>query len=77
MAGRKRIRGWFARVVLGIMMSAVAFVVERRLLRAIKRGGTKKDPLRDLAGSPRRTGVDLSSSAEDQVEDEREREQTP
>ena len=34
---RKRAARGFERVVLGVAMSALAFVVERRLLKAIKK----------------------------------------
>ncbi|HJP65814.1 MAG TPA: hypothetical protein VKA30_05855 [Actinomycetota bacterium] len=35
---------WFERTVLSAGMSAVAFIVERRLLKAIKTGGVKPAP---------------------------------
>ena len=82
MAGRKRIRGWFARVILGMMMTVVAFVVEKQLLRALKRSSGKSKALRDLGTPPpERVATsagepgDLSSSSpEDQVEDQGRRE---
>jgi hypothetical protein len=42
MAGRRRIRRFFERAILGGVMSVVAFVIERRLLKTIKQGGAKK-----------------------------------
>ena len=36
-----RISLWFERIVLGAAMSLVAFVTERILLRALKRGGVR------------------------------------
>ena len=30
---------WIERVILGVMMTAVAFVVERKLLKSIREGG--------------------------------------
>jgi hypothetical protein len=42
MAGCHRIRRFFERAVLGAVMSVIAFVIERRLLKTIKQGGTKK-----------------------------------
>jgi hypothetical protein len=32
---------WFQRVLLGVMMTVVAWVVERQLLKAIKKSGQK------------------------------------
>ena|GEM_PF-3263533 len=50
---RRRRRGrlflWFERAVLGTGMTFVAFVIERRLLKAIKKGGMKPAP-RTAAG---------------------------
>ena len=34
-----RVRTWFERLVLGAIMTVVAFVVERRLLKVIKQRG--------------------------------------
>jgi hypothetical protein len=58
-----------------MMMSVVAFVVERRLLRAIKRGG-RRSPLDDLRRSSTAgpEGEALPSPAKQQVEDQSERE---
>ena len=42
MAGRRRVRRFFERAILGGVMSVVAFVIERRLLKTIKQGGSKK-----------------------------------
>jgi hypothetical protein len=73
---KRRVRAWFARVVLGMMMGVVAFVVERRLLRAIKRGG-KRGSLDDLMKPPataEREGQDLSSPVKQQVDHQAERE---
>jgi hypothetical protein len=40
---RRRFRPirWFQRVLLGVMMTVVAWVVERQLLKAIKKSGQK------------------------------------
>jgi hypothetical protein len=42
MAGRRRVRRFFERAILGAVMTVIAFVIERRLLKSIKEGGTKK-----------------------------------
>jgi hypothetical protein len=72
---KRRVRSWFARVVLGTMMGVVAFVVERRLLRAIKRGG-QRSPLDDLMKPALAEGEEqvLSSPTKQEVEDQGERE---
>ena len=41
---RGRVFRWFERTLLGFGMTVVAFVVERRLLKAIKHGGVKAAP---------------------------------
>jgi hypothetical protein len=41
---RRRAFRWFERVVLSAGMSAVAFVVERRILKALRTGSVKPAP---------------------------------
>jgi hypothetical protein len=41
---RGRVFCWFERGVLGVGMTLMAFVVERRLLKAIKRGSVEPAP---------------------------------
>ncbi|HEX2025509.1 MAG TPA: hypothetical protein VHH92_03845, partial [Actinomycetota bacterium] len=41
---RSRLARWFERVALGAIMGGVAFVVERRLMKAIRRRGTEGAP---------------------------------
>jgi hypothetical protein len=36
---RRRFARWFERVVLGAVMSVIAFVIERRVLKAIRTKG--------------------------------------
>jgi flagellar biosynthesis/type III secretory pathway M-ring protein FliF/YscJ len=36
---RRRFARWFERVVLGAVMSVIAFVIERRVLKAIRAKG--------------------------------------
>jgi hypothetical protein len=45
-APKRRVLRVVERAVLGAIMSAVAFVVERQLLRALKKGGRKPEPAR-------------------------------
>jgi hypothetical protein len=63
MAGRRRIRTWIERVALGAIMGAVAFVVERRLLKLLRRRG-EAEPGKAQPG--RR--VELSTAPEDVAE---------
>jgi hypothetical protein len=39
--GRSRIGRWFERVALGTIIGGVAFIVERRLVKAIRRRGAE------------------------------------
>ncbi|MBA3552489.1 MAG: hypothetical protein H0W27_06430 [Actinobacteria bacterium] len=57
------LRAWLRRSILGAMMTGVAFVVERRLLKAIRAGGARTSP----GGEP---GTSGSLSAADQVDDQ-------
>jgi len=60
MRGKPRGRAFraFERVVLGIGMTVVAFVIERRLLRALKKGSvepaprTAAEPGEEIGGPP-------------------------
>ena len=51
-----RFSRWFERVALGAIMSVVAFVVERRLLKVIRQRGAKPD-------EPQETSADLGTPA--------------
>jgi hypothetical protein len=42
---RNKIRVWFERAILGVMMTAVAWVVERRLMKVLKTGNPSKRAL--------------------------------
>ena len=42
MVRRSRLYRWFERAILGAGMTLIAFVVERRLLKAIKQGKTNR-----------------------------------
>ncbi|MBA3728751.1 MAG: hypothetical protein H0W94_06065 [Actinobacteria bacterium] len=57
------VRTWLHRSILGAMMTGVAFVVERRLLKAIRSGGARTGPGGEL-------GPTGSLPAADQVDDE-------
>jgi len=37
--GRRRVGRWFERTILGAVMSVIAFVIERRVLKAIRAKG--------------------------------------
>lgn len=43
MVRRSRLYRWFERAILGVGMTLIAFVVERRLLKAIKQGKARPD----------------------------------
>ena len=46
-----RFSKWFERIALGTIMSVVAFVVERRLLKVIReRGSTEEDGVSEADG---------------------------
>jgi hypothetical protein len=49
----------FARVVLGVVFATIAFVIERRVIKAIKKGqlGPKKEPATELAATSTSDGV--------------------
>ena len=49
MSRRRRLARWFERAVLGALMSVIAFVIERRVLKAIRQKG--EEP-----AAPGRTG---------------------
>lgn len=59
-AGRRRFRTWIERVALGAIMGAVAFVVERRLLKLL-RGRDQAGP----SSSPSGGRAELSAAPED------------
>jgi hypothetical protein len=50
--GRGRAFRWFERTVLSAGMTAVAFVVERRLLKGLKTGSVKPAPRTAAEGEP-------------------------
>jgi hypothetical protein len=60
MAGRRRFRTWVERVALGAIMGAVAFVVERRLLKLLGRRGEAGAPSSSSGGR-----AELSAAPED------------
>jgi hypothetical protein len=45
--GRRGLWGRFERLLLGVAMGIAAFVIERRVLRSIKRTGTSRLPVPD------------------------------
>ena len=49
MTRRRRVARWFERAVLGAVMSVIAFVIERRVLKAIRQKG-------EAPPEPARTG---------------------
>jgi hypothetical protein len=62
-AAAKKARGalyrWFERLVLGLAMSLLVFVVERRILKALKMGGVHPAP-RTAAPQPDPRATDPS-----------------
>jgi hypothetical protein len=52
---RRRVARWFERAILGSVMSVIAFVIERRVLKAIRAKGQAPEPPRtgELAPEPR------------------------
>jgi hypothetical protein len=49
---RGKVFRWFERVVLSAAMSAIAFVAERRILKALKQGTVKPAPRTAAEGEP-------------------------
>jgi len=41
---RRRFARWFSRAILGAVMSVIAFVIERRVLRALRNKETLQPP---------------------------------
>ena len=58
---RRRVGRWFERVALGVIMGAVAFVAERRLMKAMRRRGEQPRKTREET-------VELSTAAPEQVD---------
>ncbi|HXJ67256.1 MAG TPA: hypothetical protein VNN79_26185 [Actinomycetota bacterium] len=53
-----RARVWFERAILGVMMTVVAWVVERRLLKVLKTGNANKRAMQKAERDTRRTQPD-------------------
>lgn len=57
MTRRRRFARWFERAVLGAVMSVIAFVIERRVLKAIREKGQEpQKPARKGEFSPTSEG---------------------
>jgi flagellar biosynthesis/type III secretory pathway M-ring protein FliF/YscJ len=66
---------WFERVALGAVMGAVAFVVERRLVKVIKRRGREEEEARPASKQGDRQDLELTPGSK-QVDDQTARQQT-
>ena len=44
MSRRRRVARWFERALLGSVMSVIAFVIERRVLKAIRNKSALEEP---------------------------------
>jgi hypothetical protein len=57
----ERLSNRFARVVLGAAFAMIAFVIERRVIKAIKKGqlGPKKEQATELAATSTSEGVQV------------------
>jgi hypothetical protein len=57
----QRLSNRFARVVLGVVFAMIAFVIERRVIKAIKKGqlGPTKEPATELAATSTTDGVQV------------------
>jgi hypothetical protein len=51
---RRRVARWFERAILGSVMSVIAFVIERRVLKAIREKGQAPEDLRTGELAPER-----------------------
>ena len=54
MTRRRRVARWIERALLGSVMSVIAFVIERRVLKAIREKGESPEELRTGELSPER-----------------------
>ena len=55
------------RAILGAMMGVIAFVIERRVLKSIRKGGSKAEPAKQpLEGGLGRDGLAVSPKQIDQ-----------
>jgi len=70
---RSRLFVAFERVVLGAGMSLVAFFIERRLLKALKRGSVEPAPRTAGEGEAPEPGQGLLSASPKQVGDQADR----
>jgi hypothetical protein len=68
---RRRVARRFERAILATVMSVLALIIERRLVKAI--GGTPRDPLQPAEKSGSAPGGELVPSAE-QLDPKSERE---
>ncbi len=59
-----KIRVWFERAILGVMMTAVAWVVERRLMKVLKTGSSPKRALQKAERDARRDRPDPNDDRE-------------
>jgi hypothetical protein len=62
---RRRAFVWFERTVLGIGMSVMALVIERRLIKAIKAGALETRPAAPDTGNQRNVEVARSAPTRD------------
>ncbi|HEY7283541.1 MAG TPA: hypothetical protein VID47_18335 [Actinomycetota bacterium] len=59
-----KIRVWIERGILGVMMTVVAWVVERRLMRVLKTGNSSKRALQKAERDARRDRSDPNGDRE-------------
>jgi hypothetical protein len=59
-----RFRVWIERGVLGVMMTVVAWVVERRLLKVLRSGTSSKKELEKAEREERRTRASMPADRE-------------
>lgn len=58
MTVRRRVARWFERALLGTVMSMIAFIIERRVLKAIRgTGGEPLQPAREGEFTPAGNGA--------------------
>lgn len=70
---RGRVFKFVERVVLSAGMSVMAFFIERRLLKALKRGSVEPAPRTAGDGEPPEPGQGMLSTAPQQIPDQADR----
>ncbi|MBI2237398.1 MAG: hypothetical protein HYU54_02585 [Actinobacteria bacterium] len=58
--GRRRVIGTVERALLGVVFGVIAWIIERRVLRSIKRGAVRKKPGPGVVAAPGADGLSVA-----------------